>query len=198
LVILAVCQALLFSGCTTALWERDRFACSHWPANPPNLRLFYSDPAHDLLAEYDEVTDASARVQRRAYWLEPNAAAIEAGREPQFLASTNAQGLAAIPVTGNPAYGALPGYRGLYAVVSTNGRSFYLYSGQKELGCYGLPAYLTTSGQRVKQVLLTPLAVAADATVVGGGVALVGGAIFVIGACESGGNPLDRHSYGPP
>ena len=54
----------------------------------------------------------------------------------------------------------------------------------------GCPVYLTTSGQRVKQVLLTPFAVAADATVIGGCVALVGGSLVVIAACESESNPF--------
>jgi hypothetical protein len=34
--------------------------------------------------------------------------------------------------------------------LSTNGQSFFLRSGQQELGFYGLPLYFTSSGQRVK------------------------------------------------
>jgi hypothetical protein len=43
-----------------------------------------------------------------------------------------------------------------------------------------LPVYYAGSGQRTKQVLLTPFAVATDATMVGASVALVGGVLFVI------------------
>jgi len=188
--LLLVCQAVLLSGCTSELWEKERFARCHWPANPPNLRLFYSEPAQDVLAEYEEASQGTATVQRRAYWLEPNAPAIAAGRQPLFVSSTNTQGLAAVPVTDNPTNAPLSGYQGLYAVVATNGQSFFLWSGQQQLGFYGLPVYFTTSGQRVKQVLLTPFAVAADATVIGGCVALVGGSLVVIGACESESNPF--------
>jgi len=184
-LIFTLCQAVLLSGCTSALWEKERFARCHWPANPPNLRLFYSEPARDVLAEYDEESEGTSKVQRRAYWLEPNALAVAAGRQPRFVSSTNTQGLAAVPVTDNPTSTLPPGYRGLYAVVSTNGQSFHLRSGQRQLGFYGLPLYFTSSGQRVKQVLLTPFAVAADATVIGGCVALVGGYLCAAGACQA-------------
>ena len=85
----------------------------------------------DVPAEYDEASQGTATVQRRAYWLEPNALAIAAGRQPRFVASTNTQGLAAVPVTDNPTNTPLSGYQGLYAVVSTNGQSFFLHSGQQ-------------------------------------------------------------------
>jgi hypothetical protein len=165
---LIVCQAVLLSGCTSALWEKERFARYHWPANPPNLRLFYSEPARDVLAEYDEVSEGSTTVQRRAYWLEPNALAVAAERQPLFVPVTNVQDLVVVPVTDNLTNLPPSAYRGLYAVVSANGQSISLCLGQKEPTVYRLPMYFTSSGQRVKQVLLTPLAVVTDVTVVGG------------------------------
>ena len=60
---------------------------------------------------------------------------------------------------------------GFYAVASTNGQAFTLNSAGKELGAYELPVYRDASG-RVKQVLLTPVTVAADLTIVGGILAL--------------------------
>jgi hypothetical protein len=173
-LILTLCQALLLSGCCTgALWEKESFARCHWPANPPNLRLFYSEPAKDVLAEYDEESEGTRTVQRRAYWLEPNALAITAGHQPRFVSVTNAQDLVAVPVTDAPASPPPSAYNGLHAVVSTNGLSFALYLGQEKPTDYGLPVYYAGSGQRVKQVLLTPFALATDATI-------VGGALFVI------------------
>ena len=173
LLILVVCQAILLSGCTSALWEKERFARYHWPANPPNLRLFYSEPVRDVLAEYDEVSEGTPTVQRRAYWLEPNALAVAAERQPQFVAVTNVQDLVVVPVTENVTRLPPSAYQGLYAVVATDGLSFSLCPGQKEPTVYGLPVYFTGSGQRVKQVLLTPFAVATDLTVVGGVVCLI-------------------------
>ena len=99
-LVLTVCQAVLLSGCcTSALWEKDCFARCHWPANPPNLRLFYSEPAKDVLAEYDEVSQGTTTVRHRAFWLEPNARAIAADRQPQFVSVANIQDLVVIPVT---------------------------------------------------------------------------------------------------
>ena len=170
-LILTVCQAALLSGCTSALWENDRFARCHWPANPPNLQLFYSESARDVLAEYDEASEGTSTVQRRAYWLEPNAVPVAVGRQPRFVSVTNAQDLVVVPVTDNLTNPPPAAYRGLYAVVSTNGQSFSLCLGQKEPEFYALPVYCAGSGQRVKQVLLTPLAVATDATIVGGVIA---------------------------
>jgi hypothetical protein len=175
LLILVVCQAVLLSGCTSAFWEKERFARCYWPTNPPNLRLFYSEAARDLLAEYDEASEGTATVQRRAYWIEPNALAIAAGRQPLFVSITNAQDLVAVPVTDDLAGPPASAYRGLYAVVSTNGQSFSLCLGEKEPTDYALPVYYTSSGQRVKQVLLTPFAVATDVTIVGGVVFLIVG-----------------------
>jgi hypothetical protein len=184
-VVLFLCQVVLLSGCTSALWDKERFARYHWPANPPNLRLFYSEPSQDLLAEYDEASQGTATVQRRAYWLEPNAAAIAAERQPRFVSSTNCHGLAVVPVTGNPTNPPPEAYRGLYAVVSTNGLWFRLHSGPEQSTVYKLPMYFTSSGQRVKQVLLTPFTVVADVTVVGGVVAIGGGAILGLAACQA-------------
>ena len=172
-LILTLGQAVLLSGCTSALWEKERFARCHWPANPPNLQLFYSEPGRDLLAEYDEESEGATKAQRRAYWLEPNALAVAAERQPLFVSVTNVQDLVVVPVTDNLTNLPPSAYQGIYAVVSTNGQSFSLCLGGKEPTDYRLTMYFTGSGQRVKQVLLTPLAVATDLTIVGGVVCLI-------------------------
>ena len=70
-LVLTLCQAVLLSGCTSALWEKERFARCHWPANPPNLRLFYSERAKDVLAEYDEVSKEPPRFGTGPFGLSP-------------------------------------------------------------------------------------------------------------------------------
>jgi hypothetical protein len=55
-----------------------------------------------------------------------------------------------------------------------------LYNGDNELESYGLPKYDLTSGTGTK-ILLTPLAIAGDATVVG----LVGGLILAANSDDS-------------
>jgi hypothetical protein len=171
LLILLVCQAALLTGCTSALWEKQSFADRYRPANPPNLQLFYSESAKDVLVEYDEVSTGAPVVQRRAYWLEPNAMKVATDCKPRFVPAANTPDFAAVPVTDNPANPAVSSYRGLYAVVATNGQSFTLCLGEKEATVYKLPVYFGGSRQRAKQVLLTPIAVAADAAIVGGALA---------------------------
>ena len=60
-----------------------------------------------------------------------------------------------------------PTNAGLYAVVGTNGTDFSLRSGEEIVGSYELPIYEDASG-KTKQVLLTPVAVVADLTIIGG------------------------------
>jgi hypothetical protein len=184
LLILFVCQAILLSGCTATLWESERFTRMHWPANPPNVRLFYSESARDVLAEYDEASEGTTAIKRRAYWLERNAIKVFAERKPAFVSVTNLQDVAAVPVADTPASPPTATYQGLYAVVSTNGQSFTLYPGTKDPTVYRLPMYYTSSGQRVNQVLLTPFAVAVDATLVGGVLAIVLAYVAAAGGWE--------------
>jgi hypothetical protein len=172
-IILMVCQAFLLSGCTSALWENDRFARCHWAANPPNLKLYYSESARDVLAEYDEQSEGAPAVQRRAYWLEPNAIKVTTDRKPRFVPIAKGRELAVVPVTDNPNNASASSYQGLYAVVATDGQSFSLCLAEKEATVYKLPVYHAGSGQKVKQVLLTPFAVAVDATLVGAVLAVV-------------------------
>jgi hypothetical protein len=177
------CQAVFLSGCTSALWERERFAHCHWSANPSNLRLYYSAPAQDVLVEYDETSENSTAIKRRAYWAERNADKVAAGVQPRFVSGSAAQDLPVVPVIDASASSPTSSYQGLYAVVATDGLSFTLYPGDKEPVIYKLPAYFAGPGQRAKQVLLTPFAVAVDATLVGAVVAVVA----IAAEAESGG-----------
>jgi hypothetical protein len=173
LLIFIACQAVLLSGCTGILWEKERFAKCHWAANPPGLRLHYSESARDVLAEYDEMSQGTAATRRRAYWVQHNKKKVLADHRPEFVSLTNAQNLAEVPVAGASASPPALSYPGLYAVVATNGESFTLYAAGKDPKVYRLPVYYAGSGQRVKQVLLTPFAVATDATIVGGIIAII-------------------------
>lgn len=164
--------ACLLSGCaTSALWEEGRFARYHEPANPSQLRLFQSSQGQDVLVEYVESREDNGATRRCAYWLRPNVERLQNRQIPRFVSLERKQGLAAIPVLRSPPAldGFLPAglYAGLYAVASTNENGFTLYSASKELGSYELPVYRDGSG-RTKQMLLTPLTVTADVTIIGG------------------------------
>jgi hypothetical protein len=158
---------ILSSGCaTSALWENGQFARFHEPATPANLQFFQSGQRGAVLVEYDESREGDDSIRRRAYWLEPFCKPAKNPHKPSFVSVKAARGLSPLPVVDSPA--ATPSTTaGLHAVVGTNGADFTLRSGERTIGIYDLPVYEDASG-KTKQVLLTPLAVAADLTIIGG------------------------------
>jgi len=159
--------AILLSGCATrALWENDQFARFHEPATPANLQFFQSGQREAVLVEYDESREGDDSIRRRAYWLEPGGQPVKNPHKPGFVSVKAARGLSPIPVV-DSSTATLSTTAGLHAVVGTNGTDFTLRSGERTVGVYDLPVYEDASG-KTKQVLLTPLAVAADLTIIGG------------------------------
>jgi hypothetical protein len=119
-----------------------------------------------VLVRYDERREDNEEIQPRAYWLNRNHEPVNNPHKPHFVPVLTAQGLTPIPVICSSSTEA-SSQSGLYAVVSTNGQDFTLRWEQKEIGAYELPVYQDGSG-RVKQLLLTPPAVVADVTIIGG------------------------------
>jgi hypothetical protein len=170
------CFALLLgSGCaTSALWsdtDLHRFA----PAKPANLALLQRKDGRKILVTYDESLDEGAAKTRRAYWIEPAAEpSTAADKRPVFVSLRNENQLKPVPV------GEAPQPNGYSAVVGTNAVAFTLFADGQKLWRYELPVYERTKITG-KQVALTPLAVAADLTIVGG-VAAVNAAAWYAGA----------------
>jgi hypothetical protein len=166
-LLLLPLPALLLGGCAThALWEADRFARYYEPANPSRLALFQDKSGDKVLVQYNEVIEGEEAVQPRAYWLNENAQPVKHPFRPTFVSPPAAQKMTPIPLVESPAL-VVTTTPGLCAVVATNGQDFTLYSGERKISDYELPVYRDASG-RTKQILLTPLAVVADLTIVGG------------------------------
>jgi hypothetical protein len=164
---LLAAPAILLSGCaTSALWEEGRFAHFREPAAPSHLQLFHAREGEDVLVRYDEVRDMDPVARPRAYWLAANHEPVKNPHKPRFVAVKKSAGLTPIPILDSTAANA-PGAAGVYAIASTNAQEFTLRSGEQNLGNYELPIYEEASG-KVRQVLLTPFAFAADLTVIGG------------------------------
>jgi len=166
LFALLVAQTVFVSGCTSALWDKNTFAHHYQPAAPANLRLFYSKERNDILVQYDESSDTDDKTRPRCYWLWPNTMRVNRERKPHFVSAKKSEGLIPIPVTEAPSNSLPPGSLELYAVAPRGDNLFTLYSGKEQLDPYQLPTYIGVS-RRVKQVLLTPLAVGVDATIIG-------------------------------
>jgi|SRR6266853_969058 len=166
LLALLSAQAMLVGGCATSkVWEAGQFARFHEPAIPSNVLLFDSIERGDVLVEYDEWRDGDERIRRRAYWLEQNTARLQAHQNPRFVTAPHDSDLSPIPAIEAPPTSRDRPAAHHCAIISN--QAFALYSGENKTGTYELPVYADASG-RVKQVAITPLAVAADLTIVGG------------------------------
>ena len=60
------------SGCTSELWDQKTFAHHYQPADPNNLRLFYSSKRQDILVQDHELKDPENTIRTRSYWLGQN------------------------------------------------------------------------------------------------------------------------------
>ncbi len=164
-LLLVLCTGL--SGCVTAtLWEKQAFDGLNRPANPPNLQV-YQTPK-DWLIEYDEANDKNESIRRRAYYLNENATTIHAHKPPRFVGR---------PETAT--------FAGTQALISANGQQFTLYDGAVNIGTYEFPVYPAPSG-RVKQVLLTPGTVVADAAIVGASLVAIAGVEWLKAGAPTG------------
>jgi hypothetical protein len=177
----ALLASMLGTGCTVALWRNEMLDTWNEPATDSHMRLYQSQPPEKILVIYDEYCDRRNAMRPRAYWLNENQPQPEHPRTPHFVSTNSAAGLTAIPVFLAPPKPAdLPP---LYAVAATNGQSFSLYSGGIKTASYDLPSYNDGTGE-VEKVLLTPVTIAGDLTIIGA----VAGYIY-FGGLNSGYNP---------
>jgi len=158
---------LVFAGgCTSELWDQKTFAHHYQPADPNNLRLFYSSKQQDILVQYDELKDPENTTRTRSYWLGQNMLRENPDREPHFVSAKKSRGLTPITITETPPPATLSDSLKFYAVARHGDDFFTLYSGDAPPDPYELPKYKDPT-QKVKQIALTPLTVGVDATVFG-------------------------------
>jgi hypothetical protein len=156
--------SLFASGCTSELWDQKTFAHRYQPADPNNLRLFYSAKREDILVQYDEFKDPEGIIRTRSYWLGQNMLRENPDREPHFVSARQSRGLVPIPVSEVPPTNTLSGSLKFYAVARRDDDFFTLYSGNGPPDPFELPKYKDPT-QKMKQIALTPLAVGVDTTV---------------------------------
>jgi hypothetical protein len=158
----------LAGGCATqALWDTGTFDACKEPAGNLNLRLFEAQPQTNLLVIYDEFSERNDAVHTRAYWLNENQPLVDQRLRPHFTRTIAMRNLRAVPVFYDPIPAAMNLPPGLCAVVATNKESFTLYRASRAIGSHDLPVYNDGKGQ-VERIALTPVAVTADITIVGG------------------------------
>jgi hypothetical protein len=185
----------LAGGCVTkALWDNEALEACKEPADKLNLRLFEGAPQTNLLVLYDEYSERNDAVHTRAYWLKENQTQVDQHVRPHFAPSSSKDHLASVPVFYDPLPDGMKLPPGLCAVVATNQQSFTLYVDNQAVGSHSLPIYNDGKG-RTEKIALTPLAVTADASIVGPAIA---GLIFYSWASSSDvQGKLDRGEYVP-
>ena len=175
---------MLGSGCVTKrLWDSNDLEAWNQPGTDPRLHVFQANPKNDLLIVYDEYSERSDATRTRAYWLNENQKLIDDRAMPHFVSTNSIDHLNALPTYSAPLD--LPHLPPPFVITATNGQSFTLYSGGGASATHSLPFYNDGKGKAEKFVL-TPLATAADVTIVGG----VIGYLYLEGLAGSGGyNP---------
>ena len=171
---------LLAGGCAThALWTKTELDAWNQPAVNGTVQLFDAGQQKDLLVVYDEYSERHDAVRSRAYFLNQNDPRVAQGRKPRFTTVPAETNLPPLPVlfmaplsTNSP--------ETVYAVLATNRQSFTLYAGGRRTN-HNLPVYNDGRGQTYR-IALTPVAVVADLTIVGG----VLGCFFIYALAEAG------------
>lgn len=160
---------LLSAGCATErLWNAEAF---REPWNPPHLQLAFDETSKDVLVRYDEGNDRAKHPTPRAYFLFHNLNRIETRRRPLFVDPRLAAGLKPIEVFAREQVPDNATALALYAIAACDSSDFKLFSRGREVGEFHLPVYKDGVWQ-TRKAMLMPLAIGADATIVGGVLAL--------------------------
>lgn len=156
------CQTYDEYGLTHKLWTDPGLTEHNEPAGTPTLRTFRHPSNAQMLVTYDEHRERDSSVRRRAFFLPDSAKTLAERRKPSFTSPTPAAGWVEVPVVeaGRPAP-AVP----LYLKLAADNKSFSVVRNGVEDGPHQLPTY-ADQGSMAVRVAMTPVAVAADVTVV--------------------------------
>jgi hypothetical protein len=178
---IALLLPLLTSGCATnALWNKTDLDAWNEPTQNADVRLFDARPKKDFLVVYDEYSERHDSIHTRAYFLNQNKKRVAQGQKPHFVSARWSHKLPPVPIFQTWPESDTNFSQTIYAVISTNRQSFTIYSG-KEKTDYSLAVYNDGRGQ-TDRIALTPVAVTADLSIVGGFL----GCWFIYGLAESG------------
>jgi hypothetical protein len=152
------------AGCTTGtLWGDASLVHSHFAGDPPNLAIYRAEQGNDVLVEYNEACDYNSSIVRRAFWLKENQNRILEKQKPHFVSPDTAKNLEEIllelSVQGIQTIKPSASYSADREILTV------VFEEAREEQCE-LPRYADSSST-TKKVLLTPIAVATDATIVG-------------------------------
>jgi len=164
---MALLLPLLTGGCATnALWTKAHLDDWNEPDDNSKLQLFDASRQKDFLVVYDEYSERHDSTRTRAYFLNQNEKRVEQGRKPHFVGAQISGELAPVPVLQTLPLANTNSPPAIYAIVSTNRQSFTIYRDEQRTN-HDLPVYNDGRG-RTDRIALTPVAVVADLTIIGG------------------------------
>jgi hypothetical protein len=167
LLRIALLLPLLTGGCAThALWTEAQLDDWNEPAADPKLQLFDASQQKDFLVVYDEYSERHDSTRTRAYFLNQNEKRVEQGQKPWFVGAQLSRELPPVPVLSALPLANTNSPPPIFAIVSTNRQSFTIYRDEQRAN-HDLPVYNDGWG-RTDRIALTPVAMAADLTIVGG------------------------------
>ena len=167
LLTIALLLPLLTGGCAThALWTKAQLDDWNEPATDSKLQLFDASRQKDFLVVYDEYSERHDSTRTRAYFLNQNEKRVEQGRKPWFVGAQLSRELPPVPVLTALPLANTNSPPAIFAIVSTNRQSFTIYRDEQRTN-HDLPVYNDGWG-RTDRIALTPVAVVADLTIVGG------------------------------
>ncbi|MBI5800423.1 MAG: hypothetical protein HZA92_06805 [Verrucomicrobia bacterium] len=170
LTALLLAGALPFTGCQTyeeyglthKLWSDAGLTDHYEPAGTATLKTFQRPPSSRLKVSYDERREKDSSIRRRAFFLPDSAKTLAARGKPSFTSPAPGAGWVEVPVivAGQPAP-APP----LYLKLAADSKSFTIVRDGVPDGPHQLPTYVDQSSTAFR-VVMTPVAVVADVTVV--------------------------------
>ncbi len=166
------------SGCATStLWTSPGLECWNQPAENPDIKLFQTANKRDFVVVSNEYSERSDKVRTRAYLLKRNQKQIEKRHEPHFENPDIVHDLTVVPVYSS----SFPGRDIAPSLFAVEGDECFTLYENASMGTYKLPDYNDGKG-KIEKAALTPVAVTADLTIVGG----VLGYFYLGGLCYSG------------
>jgi len=164
---IALWLPLLTSGCVTnVLWNKTDLDAWNEPAQNADVRLFDARYKKDFLVVYEEYSERHDSTHTRAYFLNQNEKRVEQGHKPHFVSAQRSRELPPVPVWETLPLSDTNFPPTVYAVISTNKQSFTIYSNEQRTN-HDLPVY-TDGWGRTDRIALTPVALVADLTIMGG------------------------------
>ncbi|KAF0175213.1 MAG: Uncharacterized protein FD161_3361 [Limisphaerales bacterium] len=167
---LLLAGALPFTGCQTyeehslthKLWSDPSLTDHYEPAGTRAVKSFQRPPSPRLLVSYDERCEKDSSVRRRAFFLPDSAKSLARQRKPGFTNPAPGADWIEVPVIihGEPAPAAP-----LYLALAADHKCFTIVRDGVADGPHRLPTYVDQRSTAFR-VAMTPVAVAADVTVV--------------------------------